>query len=189
MQALLNRLGGIKGIGGERLAPMPEADIVAFETELGIRLPEEYRRFLATYGASAFNGASPDNPYILFRPLTPLPARFKSGKGSLDALYGGQKDEHDPYSVRVRAHFFSGRMPKNIIPIGDDGIAGQICLGIRGPETGKVYYWDQQDEPPDEQDYLVDHARTRPPGMIYQNVFLIAESFGDFLQRLEVSAD
>jgi SMI1 / KNR4 family (SUKH-1) len=80
-------------------------------------------------------------------------------------------------------------MPETIIPIGDDGIAGQICLGIKGAEAGKVYYWDQQNEPLDEEDYLEDYGEPRPPEAMFQNVHLIAESFEDFLRRLEVKAD
>jgi hypothetical protein len=189
MHAIFARLGGIKGAGGNNLTPMTDAEIIAFEKEVGARLPETYRQFLASYGASTFNGASPDNPYILFRPLKQLPSHFKSGKGLFDAFYGAERDPHDGYSLRVRTRFFLGRMPGSIIPIGDDGGAGQICLGIKGSEAGKVYYWDQQNEPQDEEDYFEDYGEPRPPEAMFQNVHLIAESFEDFLRRLEVKAD
>lgn len=191
MQALFARLGGIDGIGGDNLNPMAEAEIAAFEEQLGVRLPEAYRRFLATYGASTFNGASPDNPYILFRPLKPLPPHItdESGKGLFHAFYGTERDADDMFSLRVCTRFFSGRMPESTIPIGDDGGAGQICLGIMGAEAGKVYYWDQRNEPLDEEDYLEDYGEPRPPEALFQNVHLIAESFEDFLRRLEVKAD
>jgi hypothetical protein len=168
---------------------MTETEIAAFEKEIGVHLPEIYRQFLASYGASTFNGSSPDNLYILFRPLKPLPDHFKSGKGLFEAFYGAERDANDGYSLRVRTRFFSGRMPESIIPIGDDGGAGQICLGIKGSEAGKVYYWDQQYEPLDEDDYLEDYGKPRPPEAMFQNVHLIAESFEDFLRRLEVKAD
>lgn len=189
MQAWFARLGGIKGIGEDKLTPISEGEIAAFEKELGVRLPEAYRQFLATYGASTFNGASPNNPYILFSPLKPLPPQFKSGKGMFDAFYGAERDAEDGYSLRVRTQFFAGRMPESIIPIGDDGGAGQICLGIKGAEAGKVYYWDQQNEPLDEEDYLEDYGEPRPPEALFQNVHQIAESFEDFLRRLELKAD
>jgi hypothetical protein len=169
---------------------MTEAEIAAFEKEIGVRLPEAYRKFLGTYGASTFNGASPDNPYILFRSLSTLPPHISNDdKGLFDAFYGAERDEHDAYSVRVRTRFFAGRMPESIIPIGDDGGAGQICLGIKGAETGKVYYWDQANEPLDEEDYLEDYGEPRPPEAMFQNVQQIADSFEDFLRRLEVKAD
>src|SRR5438045_572106 len=98
MQALFARLGGIRPVVGDKLIPMTEAEIAAVESQVGGRLPEAYRKFLATYGASTFNGASPDNPYIVFRSLNPLPPHIsKTGKGLFDAFYGGEKDERDPY--------------------------------------------------------------------------------------------
>jgi hypothetical protein len=190
MQSLFARLGGIKGVGGDKLKPMAMTEIAALEEQLGGRLPEVYRTFLATYGASTFNGSSPENPYIVFRSLKALPPHVtKSDKALFDSFYGGEDDEGDPHSLRVRAHFFKGRMPETMIPIGDDGGAGEICLGIKGTEAGKVYYWDQANEPLDKEDYLEDYGEPRPPEAMFQNVHLIAESFEDFLRRLEVKAD
>lgn len=185
MQALVARLGGIRGIGGDTLTPMTTGEIDRLENELGCHFQEAYRDFLATYGASRFEGESPDNPFVLFRSLEPMPPQFEGDKGILDALYGGQKDEIDPYSIRVRVRCFAGRMPESMIPIGDDGGAGQICLGIKGDQAGKVYYWDQSNEPLKEEQYLKVYGAPRPPEVIFQNVRQIAESFEDFLLRLE----
>ncbi|EAQ80294.1 hypothetical protein DSM3645_19898 [Blastopirellula marina DSM 3645] len=104
----------------------------------------------------------------------------------VDALYGSEMDESDPYGLRVRILFFAGRMPDSLIPIGDDGGAGQICLGIKGNEMGAVFYWDQANEPLDEDDYEEDFGVPRPPEIMFQNVYQIAESFDDFLGRLEI---
>jgi hypothetical protein len=190
LEAIIARLGGIRGIGGGNLMPMDEAEILRIEQELGVRLPEAYRQFLLTYGGCEFAGASPDNPFIVFRPLTPLHPRFKSGYGPFDAFYGKERERRDKrrdlYSLRQCIHFYKGLMPETIIPIGDDGIAGQICLGIKGKERGKVYYWDRENAPLDEEDYLEEYGRPRPPEALFENVYLIAESFEDFLQRLEI---
>jgi hypothetical protein len=75
-------------------------------------------------------------------------------------------------------------MPDTMIPIADDGGGNQICLGIKGKERGKVYYWDHHNEW-DEQDYLEDYGEPMPPEVKFQNVYLIAKSFEDFIQRLE----
>lgn len=187
MQSLFDRLGGIKAVGTGKIKPMSEAEISTIEKELGGRFPDDYRRFLATFGASTFNGASPDNPYVVFRTLNPLPSHItNTDKALFNAFYGADRDGLEGYSLRARARFFKGRMPETIIPIGDDGGAGLICLGIKGAEAGKVYYWDQANEPLDEEDYLEDFGKQRPPEAMFQNVYLIANSFDDFLHRLEV---
>jgi SMI1-KNR4 cell-wall len=113
IQAILSRLGGIKPVAAGEFNPVSEAEIVAIEESLGVRLPESYRTFLATYGASTFNGTSPDNPFIVFRPLRALPPQFKSGKGLFDAFYGAERDAHDGYSLRVRTRFFKGANARN----------------------------------------------------------------------------
>ncbi|MEW4452008.1 SMI1/KNR4 family protein [Bremerella sp. JC817] len=182
-----SRLGGIKGIEGDELTPATHSEITDVEKQIGVCLPKAYRQFLLTCGASTFNGASPDNPHIVFCSKNPLPSHIsETSKGLFDAFYGGKRDESDPYSLQVRIQCFTGRMPESIIPIGDDGGAGQICLGIKGNEAGKVYYWDQANEPLDEEDYLEDYGVPRPPEAMFQNVYEIADSFGDFLQRLEI---
>ncbi|MFN3151447.1 SMI1/KNR4 family protein [Bremerella sp.] len=176
------KLGGIMGVGGGPLAPMTATEIYQLEQELGCRFPETYRKFLETFGASRFNGESPDNPYVVFRSLTPMPSQFEGNLGMLDALYGGQTDDSDPYSIRVRARYFADRIPGYLIPIGDAGGTGQICLGISGEHAGKVYYWDQLNESQaDESDI---EARTQSRS-IFANINQIAESFADFLDRLE----
>ena len=71
-----------------------------------------------------------------------------------------------------------------MIPIADDGGGHQICVGIKGKECGKVYYWDHHNEW-DEQDYLEDYGEPMPSDVKFQNVYLIAESFEDFIRRLQ----
>ncbi|WP_081444774.1 SMI1/KNR4 family protein [Blastopirellula marina] len=187
VQQIFERLGGVRPIFGNELCPMNESGIIAIERQIGNRLPDCYRKFLSTYGACTFNGQSPDNPYIVYRSLTHLPSHISNdGRGMVDALYGSEMDESDPYGLRVRILFFAGRMPDSLIPIGDDGGAGQICLGIKGNEMGAVFYWDQANEPLDEDDYEEDFGVPRPPEIMFQNVYQIAESFDDFLGRLEI---
>ncbi len=183
--AQFDRLGGIRGIGGGNIHPMTEAEISSIEAELACRFPEDYRIFLI-YGAVAFNGTSPENPFIVVRSLERLPPHISSdGQHALfDAFYGGGKDSHDPYSLSVRIRFFKGRMPTTLIPIGDDSGAGQFCIGVSGAEFGKVYYWDQRNEPQDEEDYFNDYGKPRPPAEMYQNVYKVADSFQGFLEQL-----
>lgn len=185
MQSVFENLGGIKGIGGNELAPMHPSEIRRLERNFGCKLPESYSQFLLNYGASRLNGESPDNPFILFRPMMPLPPQFESGRGMLDALYGGKKDDNDPYSIEVRIGVYAGRIPDSLTAIADDGGFGQICLGIRGDEFGNIYYWDQSNEPLDENTYFENYREPRPRTDLFKNVTHIAASFDDFLERLE----
>ena len=174
---------GIEPVIGNQLFLMGEGEIAELERPLGVRLPETYRTFLSTHGASGFWNI------ICFHPVQPLPAGVSSnGDGPFDFFYGPTTDAgaaYDCYSLADVITCFADRMPESLIPIGGDMMDSQICLGIRGAETGKVYLWDIENEW-GEEDYT-NEGLPVPPDLKFQNVHLIADSFEDFLLRLYVS--
>ena len=64
------------------------------------------------------------------------------------------------------------RMPEELVPIAHDPGGNQICIAVAGPKTGAVYFWDHEEEADDDE----------TPG--YDNVYLIANSFNEFLNSL-----
>lgn len=183
MNNLVDAFGGLEPIDGDKFTPMSESEVETIEMELGHRLPDSFRWFLMTYGA-----CSP-REIVVYDPVTRLPSEISSsGKGNIAIFYGAASDIDDAYSVQRRIQFFSGRIPANLMPIADNGGGSQILIGIFGNEAGRVYLWDLNNEPLDEEDYMEDHGKARPPQAMYENVHLIAHSFEDFLRRLEVIA-
>lgn len=178
-------LGGIVPIG-ITFVPVTEEEFTSIETVLGVTLPIDYRDFVGEYGASAF-GESVQFRLLETDPVhpvqsllgTPIP-RYE--EGHLSAFYGGK--EAGTYSLANALEAYKRRMPDTMIPIADDGGGNQICFGIKGKEHGKVYYWDHHNEW-DEQDFLEDYGEPMPADVKFQNVYLIAESFEDFIRRLE----
>lgn len=182
LQSVFARLGGITPVVGTQFIPLAEHSLAAIETSLGVRFPESYRTLLAAYGASGFE------EYTDYQPVRPFPPGCScSGVGHFGFFYGSEDPAHEEYGLLTRIQYFSGRIPDNLTPIADNGIGDQICLCIRGEGAGAIYLWDQQNEPLDENDYLEEYGKPRPPEVIFQNVHLIADSFDDFLNRLEVS--
>jgi hypothetical protein len=172
-------LGGIAPVGG-KISPLSEDELSAIERDLQATLPPDYRRYLREYGLAAFG------EYVNFRPLCPLPPHISdNGAGHLSYFYGAGDGAH---SLRWNIEILRDRMPNTIIPIGDDGVGNQICIGIAGNERGKVYFWDHENEW-DEADYLEEEGVPMPPEVKFQNVYLVAESFADFINRLEVAKD
>ena len=160
-------LGGIVPIG-KAFVPVNETELNSIETALGVALPGDYREFVQKYGTSAFG------ELVQFQPI-------EGEKGPLSHFYGSRTGNQ---SLAKYIEVYRGRMPDTIIPIADDGGGNQICIGIKGKEQGKVYYWDHHNEW-DEDDYLDEHDEPMPPEAKFQNVSLIAESFEDFIRRLE----
>jgi hypothetical protein len=184
-------LGGTRAAGGDVSAPLEESEIAAIESQIGVPLPDDYREFLLHHGGVRFKGVSPDNPYIVFRTSSKLPKRVsKSGMLAFNQFFGKERNpKSDAKSIAWNARTLLGRMPDSVIPIGDDGMEGLICLGIKGAEAGKVYFWDGRNEPPSEDEYLEDYGKPRPPEAMFKNVYLISSSFEEFLNRLEPQAD
>ncbi|NHZ32461.1 SMI1/KNR4 family protein [Massilia rubra] len=177
------RLGGIKPACGDEFLPMPEFDITELEKMLNIRLPDDYRVFLATYGASLFKGESDEKPYVVFSSVEQLPAHVTGdGFALLDASYGANGE--GAYSLATRVGFFRGRMPESVIPIADDGGAGQICSGVSDGDEGRIFYWDMRHEALSEEEYLEDYGEPRPAQAMYENMYLVAGSFDQFLYAL-----
>jgi SMI1 / KNR4 family (SUKH-1) len=171
---------GIEPLNGKYLIKMSQSDLMNLEQRLQVRLPNIYRWFLLNYGGIGFRH------HISFRPISPLPEHLSvSGIGDIDFLYGPESDARDEYSLMEMLRCYSDRMPENLIPIGGEIGGNQICLGIRGPEAGKIYYWDHHNEW-DEEDYL-EQGLPVPPDMKFQNVHLIADSFEDFIARLYIA--
>jgi hypothetical protein len=169
--------------------PMPEDELIEIEDYLGDTLPLDYRGFVKTYGAADFN------KLVEFALLEKQPSHPVSNvlgfavprydRAPFSHFYGSRSGNH---SLARAIEALKGRMPETLIPIADDGGGNQICLGIKGQERGKVYYWDHNNEW-DEEDFLEDYGTPMPPEVKFQNVYLAANSFEDFIDRLEVLED
>lgn len=182
-EELFHRFGGIRPVVGDVFLALTDDEIGEIERVVGDKLPGSYRQFLSRYGASGFQRL------VQFRPARRLPPHISDWGGDyLSALYGKEPEGRDMFDLLTRIHFYKDRMPDSMIPIGDNGLGNQICLGVSGEAFGKVFYWDRHNEF-DEDEYLEDHEPPVPPEMLYQNVHLVADSFEDFLQRLEIAPD
>ena len=182
-----DHLGGVRGPTGPIAHPMSEEEVITFERCIGARLPDDYRRFVQAFGACSFGGSSADNPYIVFEPLSKLPSHVtSSGLALFEVFFGADNQTGRTAGLLSRYLFYLRRVPGSMIPIGDDGGAGLICLGIRGADRGAVFYWDRHEEPMDEETYYEDYGVPMPAEAKRQNVYLIATSFEDFLNRLRL---
>ncbi|MBZ0284878.1 MAG: SMI1/KNR4 family protein [Anaerolineae bacterium] len=117
--------------------PPSEATVAAFETQLNIQLPPDYRLFLLEH-----NGGKPKSQTF-----------FISAEQGEDIL-----------------RYFLG-IPQNFLPIGVDTFGNLICLSIAGDDYDKVYFWDH--------DWEVTEGTPD-----YSNVYLLADSFDSFLNKL-----
>jgi ankyrin repeat protein len=142
--------------------PISITDLRALEADLGLCFPEDFRAFLLSYNAGHC------------RSLLSFPARFPlshfSG-GYLDHVMGIVCDERwSCCDIRQTLAWFRhyNLIPSGIIPVAS-AFGDPLCMGSQDDNYGKIFYWDQhRDEP---------------------NLFLVADSFTDFLSSLTPDPD
>ena len=130
--------------------PLGGSEVSEFEGMIGERFPEEYRKFLLDIGGA-----------FLQAWVCPIEIRQEYGdREILEILYGGKADAtYDLWTVHSR---YKDRLPDSVIIIGENLCGDQFCMAIKGPERGKIYFWDHETA----------------------KVYLTANSFEDFLNRL-----
>ncbi len=135
--------------------------------QIGAKLPAAYVKMLRT-----FETAVRFKNEVVFTPIEPSGWAGDDGKLSVDEFYGPKRGSS---GLLENIKTFEGNVPDSVIPIGDSSGGNQICLGIRKPTKGKVYFWDHESEF-DEADPL-------------NGLSLIADSFRDFINKLEVEPE
>jgi hypothetical protein len=174
-------LGGIIPAAGQTFLPMSMDEVRSIEGGLRTELPPEYVAFLLSYGAVAFA------EIVEFEPVVPLPPPISDdGAGFINYFYGAARSVIAPgFWLSKAIEVYKGRMPENVIPIADDS-GNKICIGTAGDERGRVFYWDHHDEW-DERDYSEYFGTSMPQEVKFQNLYRIAASFDDLIDRLRRS--
>jgi SMI1 / KNR4 family (SUKH-1) len=106
--------------------------IESVEEELGVELPDDYRRFLERH-----NGGDLEDNFL--PPKADASARY---------LYSaGPNADDDIYDLVSAAAFYRPGSPADpeidadYLPIGEDDGGNVICLKVRGDDGGAVYLW------------------------------------------------
>lgn len=179
-ETVIGRLGGVTPVR-EDWEPLSEAELAAIEREIGATLPDDYREFVSRYGFATFG------ELVQFPALQPLPGSVsESGFAPFSHFYGPASAGPNGLAKVIKR--LRGRMPDSVIPIAADGGGSQIVLAVTGGVRGEVYYWDVSHEW-DRDEYEEEHGRAMPEEAKFSNMYLVANSFTDFLGRLVVTPE
>lgn len=140
-----------------------EADIVQLEKDLEVSLPFDYRNFLLSYNGGTLK------PYYLF----PVHNNPRDSKAILTRFYSvtTHQDRYD--DLRSRALEAGERFPSELLPIAYDPGGNHLGIIVKGSEIGKIYFWDLDDEPIDEE------------LLSYDKLYFVANSFSELLESLQ----
>jgi hypothetical protein len=183
----IRRLGGIARSGysdADPLAPFSEEELRVIELRCGSPLPSDYRRFIERFGGCTFGatgaGTFADFPWLVSIPRHVSPTR----RTLLNAFFGPRFGVESADDLLWQIDLLADSLPDSMIPIAEC-FGNKLCIGIRGPDKEKIYYWDRETEPVSESDFLVDFGRPMTEYDRRINLFLVAESFAGFLETLQ----
>jgi hypothetical protein len=166
LKALLRKLQPRSGGRERHDSPTPRFDEAIhrrLRDGLGTELPPDYLRFLRTY-----DGEVPEPNFFWV-----VPNDWGSGIDGLFGMHGG--DEGD--SLLQALDWDGLPLKPGLIPIGSDGSFGYLLLSLRPEDRGSVHFcttWS-------------DDGKTDVFGS--QGFWKIANSFDEFLTRLQASPD
>lgn len=144
--------------------PVSEQQLADIETELGIRLPREYKEFISKY-----NGGRPRPGGFVIQ------SGAHEDRSLVDFFFSFTPG--DLYDIVKYHKRLKGRIPSDLLPIAIDPFGNIICLSVSGATEGKVFFWDHEKEP----------EENSPPS--YDNVYLIADNFESFINSLTDFSD
>jgi hypothetical protein len=155
---------------GEGRGPqtLSEETINQLEQTIGYSLPSDYKVFLADFGGVAFY------KYAIFA----IQGTSKPDSGSILSTFYGVLPNYPLEDIATLYTDYKGRIPSDLLPIGEDPGGNIICLGLAGEMRGKVYFWGHHGE--------VVPDKGCEPGST--NVFFVANSFEEFLYSLKPDA-
>ncbi|NOU63355.1 hypothetical protein GC096_04765 [Paenibacillus sp. LMG 31461] len=141
--------------------------VISIEQKYGFRLPQDYKKFLLTYGRINYN-----HP-ISYSLITNIPKHNE--RGELGYFYNLQNNNNDLIS---NIECYLGRMPEKMIPFADITGGDQLCIGVTEDVWGKIYFWDHDQEhfDPSEEE-------------LWNNVYLVANSFSEFILSFKIVED
>jgi hypothetical protein len=141
--------------------PFNEKVLEALEQVWGFKLPSSYRTFILKY-----NGGVPINDTFYFK--------NDLSRGALIQIFLGVTPEKNANLLK-HLQTYQGRIPNAMFPIAYDPGGNLILLAVKGPDRGKIFFWDHENE--------VDSDLDEVPR--YSNLTLIADSFNEFLSILK----
>ncbi|CAH1225980.1 hypothetical protein PAECIP111893_05309 [Paenibacillus plantiphilus] len=154
-----------------------EEELIRLEEKYEIDFLEIYKIFVLKYGNSTFEND------VRYRPLNQSHWTGKDGLNAFGSFFGFEEGVNN-LEENIKRYY--DRVPNSIVPIADDGVGNLISIGIKGDHIGKIYFWDHENEITakimlNEKVYVgvsVDDY--------WENIFLIAESFFDFIKSFEI---
>ncbi len=114
-------------------AQLADREIERLEQQLGVKLPDGYKRFLM-----ANNGGRPRPDTIDVEGLPGSPTDIK--------IFLGLGRQIETSNIDWHLNLPANRLPKHLLPIASDSGGNLFCIRVHGAEYGSVIYADFREE-------------------------------------------
>ena len=108
--------------------------------------------------------------------LEPNIVSFENNECTIRYFYGITQDEYS--DIRKVYNWYAARLPYNCFPIADPDFGNQLCMSLLNNTYGKIYFWDHE---------IMDTEEDEICKLRIEDMVLVADSFEELLQKIEVS--
>ncbi|MBL9197828.1 SMI1/KNR4 family protein [Xanthomonas fragariae] len=140
-------------------AAASEGDVLSFEEQVGLKLPDDYRSFLLRH-----NGGRPEKNVLT----------LNGERWALNELYGLGDAAGLVDSLAACNDVLDGRIPRGFVAIGDTPGGDQFLLASQDSDAHGVYIFDHENEP----------ETADIPWTEFPNLIFVADSFDQVLGML-----
>jgi hypothetical protein len=182
----IERLGGIKALYEEKPI-MDLNEFILLEKKFSNSIPIDYKDFILNNPVSTFN------KLISFDAINKQPEyrhpkefdfpNYIFDSSSISVLFS---KDNDVYDLSWNISNYVDRIPSDMLPIFTDGMGNLGLLSMQRVKYEKIYFWDHELEW-DVDDYFDETGTEMPEDAKFQNLWLIGNSFTDFLSRCYIS--
>lgn len=135
-------------------------NIKKFEVKYNLTIPKEIQTFLKREDLSEFKN-------VVFK----IKADFPNNASTLGHFYKLVSEDSNSDFFKFNNIFKKeNRIPKDFITIGKDLGGNQICVSLKGSNSGTIYFWAHEEE---------------AENIKHENLYKIADSFEEFLESLK----
>jgi len=167
-QKIMSELGGIQ-LEDSRPLPLADSEVVLVEETVGHPFLTQYREFFAT--CSGYHFAN----YVFF----PRPENWWNVTGiTVSVFLGIVPIEFHANDIASVQSMMGDSFPSNFLAIANDGGNGWIGIVTSRPMEGVICFWDGGQE-------VEDPTPIGVEGFCDNNIYHLASSFDNFLERLE----
>lgn len=123
--------------------PAAPALLDQLEDEVGLHLPDEYRRYLLQQDGG----------------------RLENNSQAIKSFFGLGADVPEHRSMWAKLETYHDRLPPWLLPVASDAFGNLLAISLRPGDLGSIWFWDHEREAPEGEPPTEDNIELKAPGL------------------------